>query len=116
MTKKELVEYLNNFEDDAEVLVLENGKHYEDNYSIEDVYQVTTRSGAKEINIICQGGSGLLNYVECVLCGERMYYETATHEQDKCYEIEQGECLCGSDYCISTYVKKKFFKDLKGDY
>lgn len=43
MTKKELVEYLNNFDDDAEVLVLENGNHYEDNYSIEDVYQVTTR-------------------------------------------------------------------------
>lgn len=53
MTKKELVEYLSNFADDAEVLVLENGKHYEDNYSIEDVYQVTTRSGVKEINIVC---------------------------------------------------------------
>ena len=52
MTKKELVEYLSNFADDAEVLVLENGKHYEDNYSIEDVVQTITKTGRKEINFI----------------------------------------------------------------
>ena len=56
----------------------------------------------------------MFNYMECVECGEKIYYEDSTHEQDKCYEIEPGDCLCGSDYCISTYVKKKYFKRLRG--
>ena len=51
MTKKELVGALKFFDDAAEVYVCEKSSNYEDGESIDNVVQITTKSGLKYINI-----------------------------------------------------------------
>lgn len=51
-------------------------------------------------------------YIKCYKCGYPIYYADDLHEQDDCYEIENGKCLC--ENCVDKYVRDKYFKKLEG--
>lgn len=52
MTKKDLIAHLKNFDDNAIIHVIKEDAHYEDNYEVVDVMQVTTKTGKTEVNLI----------------------------------------------------------------
>lgn len=49
---------------------------------------------------------------KCILCGEPIYHEDDTHEQDICYEIDE-DTIC--EDCIMDYCNTFKRKELKAD-
>ena len=49
-------------------------------------------------------------YIKCDICGDEIYIENDSYEQDDAYEID-GYTICGD--CILDYIKNNYYKRLK---